>query len=242
MAEVETFTNPEELTKAVLEIRNSDFNQLLVCKLGGSIVRFASSVFPGEEETELYANTFTRNDSIGPHFDVYGDWLDEKFPWVGVYNLAGNAHVETTPLADDLAVIYRRMYPDRTDEASVARRHFGAIALGDPAIDATKFDLKPGIGMVFPQRPGGLEVVHEVTPKANSKPGKFLKIIRPKTDQSIRQSLTSEYEYKPLDVLMTEALGGESNATDVDVIPRLTELPHVPRMRRSRGRMSRRLD
>jgi len=213
MGLAEVYSDLDKFSEAVLEIRSTDIENPLVCKLGGGIVRFVNATFPGQEHSGLYANTFERDESIGPHFDVYGDYLDREFPWVGVYNLAGSASVRATPLPDELTRIYREMYPKRTEEAGEARRQFGAIALGNPGIEPTTFNLSPGVGMVLPQRPGGVEIIHDVQPHSSesiSKPGRYIKIVKPNKSEETRKVLTEEFNYKPLDVLTTEALGGDT--------------------------------
>lgn len=231
----------KEFTELILTIRERDLDTPLVCKLGGGVIRFASAVFPEQDSSRLFGHTFEREDEgIGPHFDVYGDYLDTNFPWVGVYNLKGSANVKAIPLPADLTSTYRKMFPERSDEAGEARRHFGAIALGNPKAKPIKFSLKPGVGMVLPQRVGGVEIVHDVIPvhpgKDEPVTGKYLKIIMPNLDsQAAMDALTGEFGYKPLDGLITEAVGGEIVATPVLGLTKINVAPHRPAPEPPRG-------
>jgi hypothetical protein len=62
----------------------------------------------------------------------------------------------------------------------------------------------------LPQRPNGVEIVHEVTPIKGGKTGRYLKAIAPDVEaEATMADLEGAFNYKQLDDLLTEALGGE---------------------------------
>ncbi|HVX24296.1 MAG TPA: hypothetical protein VG992_03065 [Candidatus Saccharimonadales bacterium] len=237
MTEAHIITDPQELSEAVLEIREQDLNAPLFAKLGGGVNRFVEAVFPRLDRDHVYAHAFDREEpGIGPHFDVYENYLHDDYPWVGVFNLAGRATVRAATLRPELKAIYDDMFPERTDEAGEARRHFGALALQDHRATVYETTLEPGVGMVLPQRPNGLEIVHEVTPVSGKK-GRYLKAIAPDVEtESTIKDVTGEFKYKQLDELLTEALGGEvpDVLTDLSLPPEM-RLPSHRAVRRRRG-------
>lgn len=215
MSEIRVFEDQDLFTRSVLDIRaEREFSLPRVCRLGAGVFRFTRAVFPEQDQSELYAKVFKRDGGIGPHFDIYGDYIDAKFPWVGVYNLAGTATVTAAPLNAELTAAYRAMFPERTEKASIARRYLGSIAfLSIEDEDLIRFTLQPGTGMVIAQNGAPTELVHDVVPDENTKDGiyaKFIKVNR--ANQKAVSELTLEHGYAPLEEVIEAGLGKLSTA------------------------------
>jgi hypothetical protein len=100
----------------------------------------------------LYGQVFTREPKgRGAHFDVYDALLNPDYPWVALFNLAGEAVVSVFRLPDQLARRYALNYPVASEKAYVARRGMAKEALGDSSVHPDKGMLLPGCGLIIPQ-------------------------------------------------------------------------------------------
>lgn len=240
-AEIPIITNPGELTESVLRIRGDRDPAAVMCELGGGILRFAVAVFPAVAPDKIYAQYNHREpEGRGPHFDVYGAFLDEDYPWLGLYNLAGRVSLRTVSLPEDLSKVYAEMYPAPTDEAFDARRHFSAIALGDSKAKIATGTLDAGTGLVLPQKITGPHIVHDLVPENPDHPGKYVKLIAPNGSPEANERM-NRGGYKPLDELLSEGLGLALEKGHVDEFADDTDEPLGLQRpgRRPRGRFIR---
>ncbi len=199
---------PEHLSQvAGYRSETFDENELaLLTNLGSGAVRFALAAFPKATLNSIYGQNNERSsEGRGPHFDIYNKGLSSKYPWLGVYNLAGSCTVSAAIMPDALAVEYNNLYPEPTEEAYGARRHFGAIVLNAAATNVYRGIMKPDMGLVLPQRPQGPNIIHEVVPDDPKNPGSFIKLIIPKNDQDVLDSL-GQQGFLPLDELLTKSI------------------------------------
>ncbi len=165
---------------------------------------------------KVYAQRNEREpEGRGAHFDVYQGFIEEDRAWIGIFNLAGSAAVKTAVLPPGLADAYFASFPEPTDEAFEARRHFSAIALGTPGVKIKEGRLKAGTGLILPQRATGPHVVHDIVPDSGTEPGRYIKMAVPNKKKTSQQRMSAG-NYMPLDQLVTEQLGGgEANKSVV---------------------------
>lgn len=204
--ELSVFTDQEQLT-AVTSLRVSgEGSRAMLCELGGGILRFSDMIFPGAGQDAIMAQKFEREaEGKGAHFDVYGTLLSADYPWLAVYNLGGTATIRTVTLPEDLAAIYDKTYPEPTDTAYEARRHFAGIAFTVPDAAVSTGVLRPRTGLVLPQRVDGPHIVHEVTPFRADVAGEFVKMMVPSSDDEAKATLAG-LGYVSLDELVTRGL------------------------------------
>ncbi|HVV25901.1 MAG TPA: hypothetical protein VHC21_02620 [Candidatus Saccharimonadales bacterium] len=209
-----------------------------LAQLGRGAVRFAEATFPGASSVDQIYAQFNERESEGrgPHFDIYNEGLDENYPWLGVYNLAGTCEVAAATLPDDMAKQYAELYPEPNEAAHAARRHYGALVLGADTSRVGTGTLEPDMGLILPQRPQGPHIIHEVVPKNAADPGAFIKMIVPKKDEE-NLELIGEQGFMLLDELLTGAI--EPAETENDFEP-TSILPPAPGRRKSRRRPQRR--
>lgn len=199
---------PAELAEAVQAIRAEDEPHAFMCELGGGLLRFANAAFPGAGEAKVFAQPNEREpEGRGAHFDVYADFIEEAYPWIGIFNLVGRATVKTTVLAPGLADNYFASFPDPTDEAFEARRHYSSIALAASNAKVYEGIFQAGTGLVLPQRKQGPHIVHDVIPNDGTVPGGYIKLVVPSTTEEAQSRMKSG-GYKPLDELVTKAAAG----------------------------------
>jgi hypothetical protein len=126
----------------------------------------------------LYGQVFVREpQGRGAHFDVYDKFLDPQFPWVALFNLAGDATVSTIRLPDELAKHYALTHPEASDEAYTERRRLAKEALEQPNVHPEEGLLLAGNGLVIPQQSSGPEWVHHIVPMLPQCPGRFVKFL-----------------------------------------------------------------
>lgn len=208
--EIPLITDENPMTDAILAMRGEHSNPAVLCQLGGGILKFAGVVFPDQKPDAIFAQSNDREpEGRGPHFDVYDQYLNPDFPWLGLFNLSGDADLVVADLPTDLAETYFRMYPHPTDEAFDARRHFSAIALGNPNAEKGTGRLKNGTGLVMVQRRDRPQVIHDIVPDHPEQPGKYLKLIVPSGAKDARKRMESG-GYKTLDEVISEGIGMES--------------------------------
>lgn len=166
----------EKFSEEVLKIRDGAPDEPLLISTGGDFIEFTEAAFPGVPTSQLAAR-FTRRspNGSGAHFDVYEQFLSPDFPWLGVFNLSGHAALKAATLPAELNRDYRERFPEPTDAAHRARRHYSQIAL-DGGEDIYTYQLIDRTGIVIPQLKGNLPVVHEVSPVEASRPGAFIKV------------------------------------------------------------------
>jgi hypothetical protein len=210
---MEPLTSREQLSERLSDLRLGSNPTVLLCELGGGILDFVSAAFPNRGERCVLAQHFSREpEGRGAHFDVYGELLDEEFPWVAVFNVVGDAQVSAFSLPKSLARRYYQAHPRPTDEAFEARRILAAEALADTAVTLSKGALYRHGGLIIPQFKAGPHWVHQVVPLNPLKPGQFIKLLVPATDEGAHK-LLADNGYVPLDGLLTAALQLASDAS-----------------------------
>jgi hypothetical protein len=214
----EIITEDTELSEAVRSIQAGEKHELVLAELGGGLLRFVGVAFPEADVcTQVLAQKYVREpEGRGPHFDVYNGLLDDKYPYVALYNLSGTAQVAATELSAELAAVYFKEFINHTDEAAVARRHLGALALSSPNSIVFEAEIGPGHGFVLPQYEQGPHIVHDIVPTDPTKPGEFIKFVVSNGSKEATEKLFKN-GYKPLDAFVTETLGG------VIAVPKNTE-------------------
>lgn len=171
------------------------------------ILSFAESAFPEDSIQDIYAQKFQReHGGRGAHFDVYGEYL--KRPYLATYNLEDAAKIKWLDLPIELTRDYFSSYPEPTDAAKDARRHYSAIALGRPDAIIAEDEIEPKDGFIIPQYDHKLievpPTIHDIRPKGHN-PGSFVKLVVPKNETVIDQVLAPR-GYMRLGELATNAL------------------------------------
>jgi hypothetical protein len=224
--EIPVATNPDQFRTQLAAIHESDGVHAVLSNLGGGMLRFAGLAFPEADPNDIYAQEFKREPSgRGAHFDIYNPLLNKDYPWLGVYNIAGTARMQTMVLPADLARTYDTAYPKPTGAALQARRHLAQFAITAPDASVFSGTLEPGMGFVLAQRPDGPHIVHDIVPVHQTSAGSFVKMIVPNTGRGRKKAvnmLTSE-GYLPFDELVTKVFDGHS--ADRTVIPLPGALP-----------------
>jgi hypothetical protein len=221
----EAFTVPSaasetEFLRALERIRQGDYEQgPVIWELHAGLLAFLRTAFPQAPYSILYGQVFTREpQGRGAHFDVYDKFLHKDFPWVALYNLAGDAIISTYSLPDWLATRYALAYPDASDRAYAERRRISDEALADPEVRPRKGFLLAGSGLIIPQQSTGPEWVHNVVPVHPEKPGRFVKFAAVGADTSPLRGRG----YDPLDDLLCNALlhAPSEGSGDSEIEPR----------------------
>jgi hypothetical protein len=203
---MEPLTSREQLSDRLADLRAASTAKALLCELGGGVLDFVSAAFPSRGERCVLAQRFYREPlGRGAHFDVYGQLLDEEFPWVAVFNVVGDAQVSAFPLPENLARRYAQAHPRPTDEAFETRRILAAEALADPVVTLSQGALYRHSGLIIPQLKVGPHWVHQVVPLNPLKSGQFIKLLVPASHEGAHK-LLAENGYAPLDELLTTAL------------------------------------
>ncbi len=220
-AEIPIVTTHSQLSEEVISIRTNDQAGAFITEISGGILKFAEAAFPEIDRDKIYAQPNEREpEGRGPHFDVYGTLLDKNFPWLAVYNIAGLAVMNVTELPEDLAKSYFIRYPEPTDEAFEARRDFSSIAFKTPdskhkILTGT---LKPDSGFVLPQKIDGPHIIHDIIPKDQREPGRFIKLVIPSISKATHKRM-KDGGYEPLDELMTKVIKGSDNTSHYNMGP-----------------------
>jgi hypothetical protein len=195
------------------------------------LLAFAQAAFPDTDTDKIYAQKNEREpEGRGAHFDVYQGIIEESHPWIAVFNLAGSAAIRTTTLSPALSQSYFDIFPEPTDEAFEARRHFSAIALSTPGAEISGGTLEADTGLILPQRVGGPHIVHDIVPITKSNPGRYIKMAVPNGKKSSQERMMRG-KYLPLDQLVTEQLGGNPEVKTIPTTNRTRQLP--PTLHRS---------
>lgn len=177
-----------------------------LCHLGGGVIKFAETIFPGISATDIQAEVYEREpEGRGAHFDVYDETLVEEFPYLGVFNLDGEVEVTAAELPDDLAKIYFERFPEPNDTAFKARRDFSSIALNLPDTKIYKGTMEAGSGMVLLQNKEGPHIIHNVVPRDPSLPGKFIKLVYTSGSPQF-QDVLEKTALRPLDEVLSAAV------------------------------------
>jgi hypothetical protein len=210
---MEPLKSREQLSERLSDLRLGSKPAVLSCELGGGILDFVSGAFPNRGERCVLAQHFSREpEGRGAHFDVYGELLDEEFPWVAVFNVVGDAEVSAFPLPKNLARRYEQAHCRPTDEAFEERRVLAAEALADTTVTLSKGALYRHGGLIIPQFRAGPHWVHQVIPLNPLESGQFIKLLIPATDERAHK-LLADNGYAPLDGLLTAALDLASDAS-----------------------------
>jgi hypothetical protein len=233
--QLEVVTSAERVTEVVTQISSGELNDLTLIELDGGIMQYADLAFRGLSSQAVLAKKVTREATgRGPHFDAYGDLINPDYPYIGLYNLVGTADVTTAHLQKELAEAYRRDFPNPTEEAHAARRHFGFVAIAAAGDYKAVGVLKPRTAFVLPQTHANLPVVHDVVPTDPENPGEFIKLLATPPSKAA-QDFLKEDGYQSLDEVATQALGGTIVEPGKETV-RIVRQP-VPVLRRpSRGR------
>lgn len=207
--QLEVVTSTARVTEVVTGISNGNYNDLALIELEGGIMQYANIAFKGLSATTILAKKVTREATgRGPHFDAYdGSLLHPDYPYIGLYNLSGTASVTTAHLQKELADAYWRDFPEATDEAHAARRHFGFVAIAAAGENRAEGTLKPRTAFVLPQNHAQSPIVHNVVPTDPENPGQFIKLIAAPLLEGARELLADD-GYQSLDEVATQALGG----------------------------------
>lgn len=203
--------NIEGMEDYIGDISATDDPKPALCELGGGVLKFVDAAFPDVETPFLYAQLNEREpQGRGAHFDVYGDYVDNDFQWIGIYNLAGRAAVRTTVMPPELAKSYFDTFPTPDDKAFEARRHYSALALMDPKAEILEGQLNPRTGLILPQRKQGPHIVHDIIPVDSGEPGKFIKFVVPNRSKQAEERIMKG-DYEAWDEFVTLRLGGEAS-------------------------------
>jgi hypothetical protein len=209
---IEPLKSIEQLRQRLAELRRGQAVEILLCELGSHILRFGSAAFPNLGSRTLLAQHFVRERSgRGAHFDVYGELLDEEFPWVALFNISGDAYVSTFQLPEALTRRYFHEHPAPSDEAFDARRRIAAEALGDPAVKPDGGVLYRHAGLIIPQLRAGPHCAHDVVPLTPDNPGQFVKLLVAAPTSRAQKQLT-DAGYGSLDAVVTAALDRRPSA------------------------------
>lgn len=222
--ELATITNPEQFAQEVRQIYTIEElradEMVKICHLGGGALQFAEVIFPSAPISGLQAERYEREpEGRGAHFDVYDPTLDEQYPYLGVFNLSGEAEVTVAALPKDLAEVYAQRFPEPNEAAYQARRDFSSIALNATDTEVFTGTLKPGSGLVIAQKSAGPHIIHNVVPKHASDPGEFIKLVKINGKPSTLE-VVSKTKLQSLDLVVSEVLGFKTpveEAADFDV-------------------------
>lgn len=224
---VKTVPDLEAELSKYRDLSDESVNAVL-CELGGGVLRFANAAFPFADRDRILTQKFEREpEGRGPHFDIYGAYLDEEFPWLALFNLSGITTLKTVQLPADLAEVYFSRFPEASDEAFDARRPISELALSSPKADVKTGRLENGMGLLLPQREAGPHIVHEVTPASAHIPGEFVKAVVVKDDPETQEFLADK-GYVPLDDLVSESLGAQRKIPKAAWEVEPPEEPEVP--------------
>lgn len=236
--ELAGFTKPEPLaqylqqhqTEAPVEVA---YQGLVFTNFGEGVLEFADVAFPGLDRSRIYAEKRVREPGgQGPHFDVYEDGIDQAYPWVAVYNLAGRASVRATLLPEVYAKDYTENFPERDAAAYDARRHYSELAFSRPGAKVSTGTLEPNMGMIVLQKPTIAPVVHEIIPRDPDNPGEFVKLICPADNEAGREIIEKTGSV-PLDTFVTNALRAAQRSSD---LPAMVERARRPGRGSASGR------
>lgn len=195
---IEVCTKPDELTEKVLSIRGSDIPRSIIADIGGGSLCFAQAIYPGVSFDDVYVQRNKReSEGKGPHFDVYQKYINQAYPWIGIFNLSGLVTLKTTELSQDLSKSYESRYPSPTRSAFIARRLFSTIAFISPDAQIDSENVNEGMGIVFQQRQAR-HTVHDIVPVDGSEPGEYLKLMVPNKDNSDSLKLMKSGGYIPI--------------------------------------------
>lgn len=243
MKQFDVLKSSQDVHQALNGVVWEQKNEIVLLELDGGLTTFADVAFRGLGFSRILAKKVEREaEGRGPHFDVYDDLLHPEFPYIGLYNLTGPAHVTATALPKDMADAYRRDYPSHSEAAAEARRKFGFVALALAGNTMFTGNLKPRTGLILPQiieEP----LVHEVLPYEPSNPGSFIKLVVANSKIGAAE-LLGDNDYISLDELLTQSVGGlpkiEQNRDSVQ--PDREKITIRPPRRRDVSRGGRRMD
>jgi hypothetical protein len=203
---MDVLTTGEQLSERLSVLRRRRSTEVVLCELGGGVLNFVAAAFPGLERRCVFAQHFRRETlGRGAHFDVYGELLDDEFPWVAVFNVAGDAEISAFPLPEILARRYRQEHSATSDEAFEARRRIATEALKDFPVHLSRGVLYRHRGLIIPQLKAGPHWVHHIVPVNPDTPGQFVKLLIPSNDEGTVKQL-GDKGYAPLDGVLTAAL------------------------------------
>jgi hypothetical protein len=193
-----------EMLKALERIRRGEEQGPVIWELHTGFLEFLKSVFPRGENSRVYGQVFIREPKgRGAHFDVYDNLLHPNYPWVALFNLAGDAVVSVCRLPDQLAKRYALAHPEASDEAYAERRRIADEALADSSARPEKGMLLPGCGLIIPQQLSGPKWIHDVVPLREENPGRFVKFV---VARERNASYLLDRGYAPIDGLLTHSL------------------------------------
>jgi hypothetical protein len=214
-----------------------------IYEMGAGIIKFATKTFYKVDMQNIYAQVHNREASgKGAHFDVYEDLLDERQPWLGLYNFAGEVAVKATQLPADLCSSYTENFTEANEAAHAARREYSKIAMLQPTATIYEGSLSANSGLVILQKPDTSYVVHDIVPKNTSNPGRYAKLLVPnKRSKNAVKAIVNE-GFQPLDILLTESASKtQSPLLDADAMSQLRSIvAPTGKSTRSQRRSSRR--
>lgn len=185
-------------------------DSVVVSDIGGGLLKFVDAVFTGTHHGEIFAKHYIREpEGRGAHFDVYGDNLQENYPFLAVYNLIGRVSLKALKLPDDLAESYFKRFPEPNEGAFQARRDYSSIVLNSEPKDLCTADLDEGNGLVILQKPEGPHIIHDIAPKDPNNPGELVKLVCPDSSEIAKRAVEAD-GMVPLDELVTSALISET--------------------------------
>lgn len=171
--------------------------------------RFVSVVFEGLSNDGIAAQVYDREpEGRGAHFDVYEGVRSDDYPWIAIFNLAGNAALVASVLPNEFSKLYEADYLDpRGDDAYQARRNYSQLALNRPGTNTYEARLGAMSGLIIPQT--GIHVIHDVVPASSVLPGRYIKLVAPNGSDEAAEVLEG-VGYKSLDDVLVEALAGKT--------------------------------
>lgn len=174
-------TDPDELREAVAELPNNP-DRPIVAKLP-TLEEYVDAVY-GDDTASLMAQSIIRPDrGIGPHWDIHQPYVDTERPFVATYTRRGFATLKATHLDELLHMHYTQRYPEPTAEARAARRAYSKLAFKTAEV-IYEADITPHTGLIVPQVPGALPLVHDILPESiypswADDSGEFVKLVTP---------------------------------------------------------------
>ncbi len=184
----------------------------MIWDLHSGLLEFLRTVFPGARSSIVNGQVFRREPmGRGAHFDVYDELLHMHYPWVGLFNLAGDAVVTVCQLPDQIAKTYASAFRQASDDAYEERRRLADDALADSRVESRKGLLLPNCGLIIPQQLSGPDWIHKVVPTSEQNPGRFVKFA------VVHEKSAGFLQYRGVGAISTKAIAMENRLS--------TELP-----------------
>lgn len=230
--ELKAYSYPHNLQNRVNHINQFPGRPILAEST--SETTFVQGVFGEIDPEELLVKEVGRpQEGIGPHFDLHDDLVNPEHPFIATYNIHGEATLRATALPKELWDYYKSQYPEATEQAKIARRHLGALALMDPTSTVYKGTVRKGTGLIIPQVVGEPPLIHNIAPlsrhrsvpnPARGVAGKFLKFVAPRPTMKALRTLEKEGYGTFAERQLTQARKEEERIKVLQEVERINKL------------------